>query len=200
MIAQEGRLISFLLSTAVIVLHFFFGLIVWPLWGVVMAFSWLYRDPIRKIPSAPLGLVSPADAQVISVGNQFDPFLKRESLCVSLQMNWYGVFALRAVTEGKIMQHWLHRADDPETSHMQHVIWIQTDEKDDVVLALHAGGRFNRMHCYVNAGERIGQGKRCGFVPFGTRIEVYLPKQSRTTLAAGTRIYGGSDLIGEFVH
>ncbi len=200
MIAKEGRLISFLLGCAVIILHIFLGVVVWPLWGIVIAFAWLYREPKRKIPAAPLGLVSPADGTVIAVGNKFDPFLKRDSLCISIQMHWYGVFSLRAVTEGKIMQHWLHQPDDPQTSHLQHVIWIQTDEQDDVVIALHAGGRFNRMHCYTNSGERIGQGKRCGFIPFGTRIDIYLPKQARSPVSVGDNVNGGADLIGEFVH
>lgn len=200
MIAQEGRLISFLLGSMVVILHIFLGLIVWPLWGLVFVFAWLYRDPVRKIPSAPLGLVSPSDGRIIAVGNKYDPFLKRDALCISMQMHWYGVYSLRAVTEGKIMQHWLHQPDNPQTSHLQHVIWIQTDEGDDVIVALHAGGRFNRMHCYANAGERIGQGKRCGFIPFGTRIDVYLPKQARSPCSAGDTVKGGSDLIAEFVH
>lgn len=200
MIAPEGRLISFLLSGVVVILHILFGLVVWPLWGIVLAFSWLYRDPKRAIPSAPLGLVSPADGRIMAVGEKYDSFLKRDSLCISLQMHWYGVYVLRAVTEGKIMQHYLHNPEDPQTSHLQHIIWIQTDEQDDVIVALHAGGRFRRMHCYANAGERVGQGKRCGFIPFGTRIDVYLPIQARTSLSVGDAVTGGRDLIGEFVH
>jgi len=69
-----------------------------------------------------------------------------------------------------------------------------------VVIALHAGGRFNRMHCYRNSGERIGQGKRCGFIPCGTRMDIDLPKQARSPVSVGDSVNGGTDLIGEFVH
>ena len=200
MIAPEGRLIVGLLSVGMLTLHFVVGILAWPLWGLVFAVAYLYRSPTRIIPSLPLGLVSPVDGVVVDVQNKFDTFLKREALMISLQMNWSGAYVLRAITEGKIMQHWLHETDDESHRHLQHAIWIQTDEQDDVILAIHAGGRFRRMHCYAAVGERVGQGKRCGFIPFGTRIDVILPVKARTKLKPGDKVLAGSDLVGELVH
>ncbi len=200
MIAPEGRLITFLLVVGVMVLHLIFGIYVWPLWGGVLVFAWLYRDPRRTVPSSPLGIISPVDGTITHIDTVFDPFLKRDALCISVRMHWHGVYALRSVTEGKVMQHWLHHPDNQDQRHLQHAIWIQTDEGDDVVISLHAGGRFRRMHCYSNAGERIGQGKRCGFIPFGTRIDIYLPTRARTVRQVGENVTGGSELIAELVH
>jgi len=204
MIANEGRGIVALLSVALLASHLIFGVYVWPFWTVVLVVMYLYRDPNRVIPSLPLGLVSPADGKIIKIQNQLDPFLKRESICISLQMNWYGIFVLRAVTEGKVMQHWVHeskRKRDPEfDGPLQHAIWIQTDEEDDVVVVIHAAGRYRKMHCYTATGERIGQGKRCGFIPFGTRIDILLPPNIRINTKEGERIQSGRDLLGELVH
>ena len=200
MLAPEGRLIVYLLTLVVITLHLIFGLMVWPLWIVVVTLAWFYRDPRRHTPSAPLGVIVPADGKIISIENTEDKFLKREALCISLRMNWYGAFTLRGVTEGKVMQHWLHRSQYTQPGRIQHVIWIQTDEQDDVVVTLHAGLWFSRMHCYVASGERIGQGKRCGFIPLGTQIDVYLPKRSRTAHKVGDRVQAGCDLLGELIH
>jgi phosphatidylserine decarboxylase len=200
MLAPEGRLIVYLLSLAVIILHLIFGLVVWPLWTFVAALIWLYRDPERKTPSVPLGIIVPADGTISQIENKEDKFLKREALCISLRMNRFGPFTLRGVTEGKVMQHWLHRSQYTQPGRIQHVIWIQTDEKDDVVVTLHAGLWFSRMHCYVASGERIGQGKRCGFIPLGAQIDVYLPKRSHTALKVGNRVRAGSDLLGELIH
>lgn len=200
MLAPEGRLIIYLLTLAVITLHLIFGAIVWPAWIIVIALAWLYRDPRRVTPSAPLGVIVPADGEVIGIDQVDDPFLKRESLRISLRMHWYGAFAMRGLTEGKVMQHWLHRSQTTQPGRIQHVIWIQTDEQDDVVLVIHAGARFTRMQCYIASGERIGQGKRCGFIPLGTRLDVYLPRRARTSLRVGDRVLAGSQLLGEFVH
>lgn len=200
MLAPEGRLIVYLLVLAVITLHLIFGVMVWPLWFLVVAVMWFYRDPHRTTPSAPLGIIAPADGRIVNVENKHDKFLKRDALCIGVRMRWYGPFTLRGVTEGKVMQHWLHRSEQVQPGRIQHVIWIQTDEKDDVVVTLHAGLWFSRMHCYIASGERIGQGKRCGFIPFGTQIDVYLPKRSHTKLKPGDRVLAGSDLLGELIH
>jgi len=200
MIAPEGKLIVGLLFLGTLALHFTIGIVAWPLWGLVLAVAYLYRDPKRVIPSAPLGLISPVDGVVVDVQNKFDTFLKREALTISIQMSWSGAYALRAITEGKIMQHWLHEADSKTQGNLQHAIWIQTDEQDDVIIAIHAGGRFRRMHCYASVGERVGQGKRCGFIPFGTRIDIILPVKTKIKLKTGDKVLAGCDLIGEFVH
>jgi phosphatidylserine decarboxylase len=200
MLAPEGRLVVYLLALVVITLHLIYGLEVWPLWLLVIVISWFYRDPRRVTPSAPLGVIVPADGKIISIDTIEDKFLKREALCISLRMAWYGPFTLRGVAEGKVMQHWLHRSQQTQPGRIQHVIWIQTDEKDDIVVTLHAGLWFSRMHCYVASGERIGQGKRCGFIPMGTQIDVYLPKRSRTAHKVGDRVLAGSEILGELIH
>lgn len=199
MLAPEGRLIVYVLSLAVIILHLIFGLVVWPLWLLVVLAAFFYRDPRRHTPCAPLGVIVPADGTVTAVETTEDRFLKRESLCISLRMNWYGAYTLRGVIEGKVMQHWLHRSETSQPGRVQHVIWIQTDQKDDIVMTLHAGAWFSRMHCYIASGDRIGQGKRCGFILLGTRIDVYLPKRSRTTHKPGDRVHAGSEILGELI-
>lgn len=199
-IAPEGRLITFVMVVGVLLLHLLFGMYVWPLWGGVAVFAWLYRDPHRPVPSAPLGIVSPVDGHITRIDTDFDPFLKRDALCISIQMHWYGIYALHSVTEGKVMQHWLHHPDNTQQQHLQHAIWIQTDEGDDIVITLHAGGQFRRMHCYAVTGERIGQGKRCGFIPFGTQVDIFLPTKARSTKQVGESVLGGGELIAELVH
>ena len=204
MLAHEGRNIVTLLVLAMLVLHLLLGMYVLPLWCFVIAVFFMYRDPNRPTPSAPLGLISPCDGKIISIQNRLDPFLKRESICISIKMNWYGVYVLRSVTEGKIMQHWVHEHSekhDPEFGQdSQHAIWVQTDEKDDVVISIHAGGRYRSMHCYSATGERVGQGKRCGFIPLGARIDVLLPTGIRVKMQEGDFVKGGLDIIGELVH
>lgn len=199
MLAPEGRLIVYLLILAVIILHLIFGLMVWPLWLLVALTIGFYRDPRRHTPSAPLGVIVPADGTITAIDTIEDTFLKRESLCISLRMHWYGPFTLRGVIEGKVMQHWLHRSQHSQPGRVQHVIWIQTDQKDDLVVTLHAGVWFSRLHCYIASGDRIGQGKRCGFIPLGTRIDVYLPKRSRSDHKVGDKVRAGSEVLGELI-
>lgn len=200
MIAGHGR--PFVLITAIALIMLTIWLEYWalPAWSILLLMMWFYRDPERDIPSAPLGIVSPADGIVTEMQEIDDPFLEREAFCISLKMSWHDVFTLRGVIEGKIMRQWLHSPIEGHTTGNTHLIWIQTDEQDDVLVALHTGRLLHRLHCYVSAGERIGQGKRCGFMPLGTQIDVILPRRSRPLVKIGQKVFAGADLLAELVH
>ncbi len=165
-----------------------------PLWLAAGILAYLFRDPDRSIPPAPLGVVSPVDGKVIAVRQGHDPYLQREALVVDLHMNRTGVYSARSPVEGKIMEIWVVRGEG------RSALWVRTDEDDDVVLAIRVRGHPLRPRCYVHIGERIGQGQRCGIVGFGGEISVFLPANSRLLVSAGNRLRAGSDLLARLVH
>lgn len=191
-IAKEGLLLLLgAVLAAVIVLHFFGLPASLPLWGLGLLVLVVFRDPEREIPSQPMAVVSPADGRVTSVITTRDPYLDRDSLRVTLQMNPFGVFTTRSPVEGKVLQP----PCVPEGQRMPHGVWLQTDEGDDVVMVMMRGRLHTAPRCYIRIGERIGQGKRCGFVHLGGQVVVYLPERSRLAVAEGDWVRGGSDVI-----
>ncbi len=196
-IAREGLLL--LLATvlaAVVVLHLFGLQASLLLWGLGLLILVVFRDPEREIPSQPMAVVSPADGRVTSVSTTRDPYLGRDSIRVTLRMNLWGVFTTRSPVEGKILQP----PGTPENARMPHGVWLQTDEGDDVVMVMMRGRLRNAPRCYVRIGERIGQGKRCGFVHLGGQVDVYLPERSRLAVAVGDWVRSGSDVIATLPH
>lgn len=195
LIAAEGKPFFFVLGILVALCFFWFkqwaALAVLPLLFVI----WLFRDPHRLIPSAPLGVVSPVDGKVLSVTETHDPWLDRSAQKITLQMSPFGVNSLRSITEGKIMNYWRGREHKDERA-----IHIQTDEHDDVIIVLRPGRWLHRLSCHVVTGDRVGQGQRCGHILFGSRVDVFLPTSTRISLQAGQPIQGGSELLGEFIH
>lgn len=200
MLAREGRLIFFVIGIAITVLHALFHYWAVFSWPLLLFVYWIYRDPERNIPSAPLGIVSPADGVIIGIEKKHDPFIDREALSITIKMTWRSVFVLRGATEGNIVKHWLHAHKIDQDDKKLHIIWIQTDEKDDIVVSLQAGSRWAKMHCHVGAGDRVGQGKRCGFIPFGTQVEVFVPKNSKLLVAEGDSVIAGRDVLAELIH
>jgi phosphatidylserine decarboxylase len=77
---------------------------------------------------------------------------------------------------------------------------LQTDEGDDLVMVMHRGALRNLPQCYVQVGERVGQGQRCGYVSMGGRVEVYLPCNSRPLAKPGSQVRAGADVIATLVH
>ena len=58
-----------------------------------------------------------------------------------------------------------------------------------------AGLVARRILCYVNAGERVHAGQRYGFIRFGSRVDVYLPLNSRFQAALGDKTCAATDVI-----
>lgn len=208
LIAREGWVHVALVLAAAIAVHYQFGHY-WaiPFWGIVLFVGQFFRDPHRKVPAAPLGIICPADGKVIKVDTVEDPYLKRTAKRVSVFMNVFDVHANRSPTEGKVMERWYHPGkffnasfDKASAENERNALWIRTDEKDDVVVVQVAGLIARRILCYVHPGERIGQGERYGFIRFGSRVDVYLPENSKILVSLGDKVSSGSDLIAMLVH
>jgi phosphatidylserine decarboxylase len=166
-----------------------------PLWLACGVVVYLYRDPTREIPSSPLAVVSPADGVVTAVAEMSDPYLDREAVRLDIRMSHAGVFSTRSPVEGKVLE-----PKSPGNGVQPHGVWLKTDEDDDLVVVMHRSPLHNLPRCYVRIGERLGQGQRCGYIPMGGLVEVYLPRYSRIQVSSGTHVKAGSDVIATLVH
>jgi phosphatidylserine decarboxylase len=142
-----------------------------------------------------MAIVSPADGRVISISVADDPYLLRESIHIVIHMNPYGIFSTRSPVEGKVLEP----PNIPHDKDMPHGVWLQTDEGDDIVMVMNRGRLHNAPRCYVQFGERIGQGQRCGFIHMGAQVGLYLPMNSRAAVSAGDYVKSGSDVIATLV-
>ena len=197
MLARHG--VAPLLSVIVVavpVMHFIGLPYSLPFWALALVLILVYRDPARDVPSSPLSVLSPADGRVVTVTHTADPYLSRASLKISISMSPTGVFTTRSPVEGKVLE--LPASQERRTE--PHGVWLQTDEGDDIVLVMNRGRMNNRPHCYVGIGERVGQGRRCGFVHWGGRVDVYLPDYSRPEVGENARVLAGTDVIASLVH
>ncbi|MDH5370470.1 MAG: phosphatidylserine decarboxylase family protein, partial [Gammaproteobacteria bacterium] len=63
-IAKEGWGLILFVSLIIAAIHHFAGDYAAVLWLLPLLLLWFYRDPSRKLPSQPLGLVSPVNGIV----------------------------------------------------------------------------------------------------------------------------------------
>lgn len=201
-IAREGWSWIAIAAVAALVVQIFYAWLALPLWLLTLILLYLFRDPARKVPASPLGVVSPVDGKVISVETVHDAYLDRQAICVSIEMGFTSVYSIHSPMEGKIMQTWRKvprkidiASRNPEREPDTHAQWIQSDESDDIVLVMESRPLSAEPLCYAHSGERVGQGQRCGYIRFGSRIEVLLPESSRVEVQAGAKILAGADII-----
>ena len=205
LIAREGWLILAVVVAIAVVFHYILGLLLaLPVWLSAGLVAYLFRDPGRVVPPKPLALVSPVDGIVKCVEETDNPYVDGPVVKIQLQMGFADVYTVRSPMEGKVMKQWMPQPGQNETAadstSGRFAQWVQSDEQDDVVLAFKPTTVLRRPHCYVHSGERVGQGQRCGIVPFGAIVEVYLPVSSRIETQVGQTLRAGSDTIATLVH
>lgn len=201
--AIEKRRQLFLVLVVFGLLQIQFGWWFIPMWILFLGLAYLYRDLNRKPPAKPLDVLSPIDGVVTDITTQaYNPFLKTDAVRVRLRQFLHGEFNLHSPVEGYIKQCWWpgkQSSDTPEGH--SYAWWLQTDEGDDVVYALlPRWAWFRSIRCSVHTGERIGQGKRCGFAGYNLEVSIYLPANSGTNVEVGDKLLAAVDSIGHFIH
>jgi phosphatidylserine decarboxylase len=177
-----------------------------PVWAALAALVFLFRNPRRPVPAVPLAVVSPVDGVVVAVQAAPDPYLQREAVRVRVRPGLLGVYFARSPIEGRVMQVWSVSGMNGDGSEAvaasrprSIVLWLRSDEGDDVTIIL-TPRRGAATRCYVQAGERLGQGQRCGYIPFALQAELMLPPNARVRVEVGDRVAAGSDILATLVH
>jgi phosphatidylserine decarboxylase len=65
-----------------------------------------------------------------------------------------------------------------------------------LVLNQIAGLVARRIVCRVSEGAELTKGERIGIIRFGSRVDVYMPIDSRVTVKVGDRVKAGSSVLG----
>lgn len=206
-VARQVVLPLSILAALAIVVHYLFGFgAATGLWIIVVVVVYLFRDPRRQVPPLPLAIVAPIDGKVIALDQVHDPYLNRKALCVQINYSLPGVFSVRSPMEGKINKQWFGTLPEDESGGIYaarsipaFAQWVQSDEGDNVVLTLSPGIGRDGIRLSVGSGERIGQGQRFSFIPFGANTETFIPVNSRIDVKPGDTVKAGSSVIATLI-
>lgn len=164
--------------------------------ALLVLFWLVFRDPRRRIPAIPLGVVSPVDGRVTAVDLVDQGVLQGEAQRVLIRIDTLGTYTARCPAEGMIKD--LNTlAADKVVDYRTNALWVQTDEGDDIVLQFQGYRLGLAPLAFVRYGERIGQGQRCAYLRLTRFAEVHLPVAARVLVEPGQRLRAGFDVIGK---
>lgn len=203
-VAAEGW--PFILPlAAVTVLCFVFG---WKNTGYVflalaLFVLFFFRDPERVAPEGKGVIVSPADGKVIVIKDVYEPdYLKQDVKQVSIFLSVFNVHVNRAPIGGtietvKYNPGKFHVASvDKASLDNEQTGMVIVDGKNKVLVKQIAGLIARRIVCYAKPGDTIAAGERYGLIRFGSRVDLFLPKNTELMVKLGDRIKGSRDVIG----
>ncbi len=158
----------------------------------------LFRDPTRKPPSRPDGIVSAVDGEVESVRPTDRGVIDREAVRIRVRVNPLGAYTARSPAAGKVLDL---RENVRKGSRLRGVggLWVRTDTDDDVVLLMHGPRFIGKPGAFVGYGERVGQGQRCAYLRLARYAEVYVPLNSRVLVKEGDYVHAGFDTLAQLV-
>jgi phosphatidylserine decarboxylase len=204
-IAREGWFYITVAFSIALLVHLFLGWL-WalPFWFIALFVLQFFRDPARIIPSQANAILAPADGRIVAVEKTQDPFLNREAIKVSVFMNVFNVHSNRSPVDGIIKDRWYFPGKFINASlskasleNERNALWIKTDKGLDVTCVQIAGLIAKRIVCHVNPGDRLARGQRFGFIRFGSRVDVYLPTDTRINVNIGDKVYATLTILAE---
>jgi phosphatidylserine decarboxylase len=166
-----------------------------PLWILYFFILQFFRDPAREIPQGEGLVLCPADGRVIVVGDAPDPYRDNApSVKVSIFMNVFNVHSQRSPVDGTITKILYAKGlfvnaafDKASTDNERNAMVIKLDNGVEISCVQVAGLIARRILCYVKAGDRLTRGQRYGFIRFGSRVDVYLPRARSRRSRSATR-------------
>lgn len=165
-----------------------------------------FRNPSRKIPFNENHVLSPADGKVVVIEEVFeDEYFHDKRLQVSIFMSPINVHANRYPISGKISYYKYHPgkylvAWHPKSSaeNERTTVVITSIKQDERILFRQiAGALARRIVFYGKENEKVKQGEQCGFIKFGSRVDVLLPLGVKLKVKLNDMITGGESLIAE---
>jgi phosphatidylserine decarboxylase len=179
----------------------------WIVAGVVLvclaAFVfYFFRDPERVIPAESGAVVSPADGRVVVVTDEDHAGVPGKRISIFLAI--WNVHVNRSPAAGTIVKMDYRpgkflAAMRPRASleNEQNVISLST-ASGEMVFKQIAGLIARRVVCWKKAGDTVQRGERIGLVRFGSRVDLWVPRDAQILVALGDNVKGGSSVLARW--
>ena len=149
-----------------------------------LALTWFFRIPKRVFSEDNSQLISPADGVIVTIEETMEKeYIKEECLQISIFMSAADVHVNRYPVEGVVEYVKYHRgnyfvASYPKSSTLNEraSVGMRLDNGQKILVRQVAGVMARRIVCYAREGERVKQNQELGFIKFGSRVDVFVPK------------------------
>ena len=168
---------------------------------------WFFRMPLRNAIIDDNKIIAPSDGKVVIIEKVFEPeYFKDERIQVSIFMSPLNVHAQWFPINGKVNYYKYHPgkylvAWHPKSSILNErsTLVLENKKGEEILVRQIAGAVARRIVTYANKpGMKSEQGKEFGFIKFGSRIDLYLPLDSKILAKLEQKVEGSISEIAEF--
>lgn len=202
-IAIEGypfiglALILFVLSS------FLYPLASIPFLILLLFVIYFFRNPRRSFVEDPKKVISAADGKVLEVTEvDENRIIHRRAKKVSIFMSPLNVHVNKIPLSGTVKKVVYNKGkfltafhEKASLDNEQNAVLIENESGKEVLFVQIAGWLARRIVCYAKEGELWKQGDIYGLIRFGSRVDFYLPLDSKIEVKEGDTVKSGETVI-----
>jgi phosphatidylserine decarboxylase len=170
--------------------------------GLILQF---FRNPKRKTQLNDSLIISPVDGKVVVIEKVYEKeYFKDDRIQVSIFMSPLNVHVTRYANSGIVKFSKYHPgkylvAWHPKSSELNErtTVVVENNIFGKVLYRQIAGALARRIVNYAKVGDSVTQGEDAGFIKFGSRVDLFLPLDSKITVKLHQLVVGGVDTIAE---
>jgi phosphatidylserine decarboxylase len=179
------------------------------LWFLLLGFLILilqfFRNPKRKTLLNDRQVISPVDGKVVVIEEVFEKeYFNEKRLQVSVFMSPINVHVTRYPIGGNVIFSKYHPgkylvAWHPKASEENERTTVVVENKTygKVLYRQIAGALAKRIVNYAKIDDLVTQGTDSGFIKFGSRVDLFLPLNTKIKVELNQKVRGGESIIAE---
>lgn len=197
--------VSFLILDNTIELQWLLKLIQLSLLGILVLILQFFRNPKRNTEKNDAQVISPVDGKVVVIEEvEETEYFKEKRLQVSIFMSPLNVHVTRYPISGSVIFSKYHPGKyfvawhpKASTENERTTIVLENKVYGKVLYRQIAGALARRIVNYAKEGQKVEQGIDAGFIKFGSRVDLFLPLDTKIKVKLNQKVKGGECIIAD---
>ncbi len=188
-------------------LFLYLGIVVLTVLMVVLSLftMFFFRDPARQTQVTDKSILTPADGKILEIQHLKDDNnpLGEPAVKVSVFMSLFSVHVNRIPIGGKILailynpgKFFSANLNKASEQNENNRITLRTGDGRRIVFVQIAGLIARRIVCWIKEGDHVRTGQRFGLIRFGSRLDLYLPDDTRIIVEPFHKVKAGETILG----
>lgn len=165
-----------------------------------------FRSPTRNFQAIENTIISPADGKVVVIEEvEETEYFKDKRLQVSVFMSPVNVHINRYPIAGIVKYFKYHPGlylvawhPKSSTENERTSIVVEDEKGRSILFRQVAGALAKRIVFFHKEGQVAKQTDECGFIKFGSRVDLYLPIGTKLNVQLNEKVKGGITKLAEF--
>lgn len=212
-IHKEGRVTMLIVAVVIVVLNYaiikltrnqYIIVTVAALSTVLYLFNlYFFRVVNRPVIDDQNAVMAPCDGKVVVIEEMKEnEYLNDDVMQVSIFMSAFDVHMNWFPVSGKVVYRKMHRGSHlvawaPKSSihNERSSVALETPSGRKILVRQIAGAMARRVVCYAKEGKYADQNDHLGFIKFGSRVDLFLPKEADIKVNLNEKVIGTQTVI-----